>query len=142
MKKRSLAIAMGIAVAASVLPAQVGGGAGGGGGFGVGGARGGAGVGMPADYQQFQQAGTIGVATARGGVTVYVGNNNAQTVTGRPVSANEERKSEQTLGDGTVISTSDSNRFYRDSEGRTRVEETTAAGTTVRITQPSDARLG
>ncbi|HUB80610.1 MAG TPA: hypothetical protein VMB03_17520 [Bryobacteraceae bacterium] len=45
-----------------------------------------------------------------------------QTVTGRPVSGTEEHKSTQTLSDGTVISNSTSDGFYRDSAGRTRVD--------------------
>jgi hypothetical protein len=43
-------------------------------------------------------------------------------VTGRPYSATEERKSTQTLGDGTHIETTETNRLFRDEEGRTRVE--------------------
>ena len=43
-------------------------------------------------------------------------------VTGRPYSATEERKSTQTLGDGTHIDTTETNRLFRDEEGRTRVE--------------------
>lgn len=71
--------------------------------------------------QPFQQAGTF---TARpDGVFLKTAAAAAnQTVTGRPVSGTEEHKSRQTLGDGTVISTSTSDRFYRDSAGRTRTE--------------------
>jgi hypothetical protein len=43
-------------------------------------------------------------------------------VTGRPYSATEERHSTQTLGDGTHIETSETNRLFRDERGRTRVE--------------------
>jgi hypothetical protein len=43
-------------------------------------------------------------------------------VTGRPYSATEERKSTQTLGDGTHIETTETNRLFRDEQGRTRVE--------------------
>src|SRR5580700_3672395 len=46
-----------------------------------------------------------------------------QVVKGKPFSATEERHSLQMLGDGTRIETSQTNRLYRDSEGRTRVEE-------------------
>jgi hypothetical protein len=46
------------------------------------------------------------------------------TVTGSPMSANQERKSVQTLGDGTTIERSSSDMFYRDSQGRTRLEQT------------------
>jgi len=45
-----------------------------------------------------------------------------QTVTGRPVSGTEEQKSTQTLSDGTVITNSSNDGFYRDSAGRTRVD--------------------
>src|ERR1700685_3394079 len=44
-------------------------------------------------------------------------------VKGKPFSATEERHSLQVLGDGTRIETSQTNRLYRDNEGRTRVEE-------------------
>jgi hypothetical protein len=48
---------------------------------------------------------------------------NNQVVKGKPFSATEERHSLQILGNGTRIETSQSNRLYRDSEGRTRVED-------------------
>lgn len=44
-------------------------------------------------------------------------------VKGKPFSATEERHSLQVLGDGTRIENSQTNRLYRDNEGRTRVEE-------------------
>ena len=44
-------------------------------------------------------------------------------VKGKPFTATEERHSLQILGDGTRIENAQSNRIYRDSEGRTRVEE-------------------
>jgi hypothetical protein len=43
-------------------------------------------------------------------------------VAGRPFSATEERHSTQTLGDGTHIETSETNKLFRDEEGRTRTE--------------------
>jgi hypothetical protein len=43
-------------------------------------------------------------------------------VTGRPYSATEERTSTQMLGDGTHIETTETNRLFRDEQGRTRVE--------------------
>lgn len=46
-----------------------------------------------------------------------------QVVKGKPFSATEERHSLQVLGDGTRIDNTQTNRLYRDSEGRTRVEE-------------------
>lgn len=46
-----------------------------------------------------------------------------RVVKGKPLSATEERHSLQVLGDGTRIENTETNRLYRDSEGRTRVEE-------------------
>jgi hypothetical protein len=48
---------------------------------------------------------------------------NNQLVKGKPFSATEERHSLQVLGDGTRIETTQTNRLFRDSEGRTREEE-------------------
>jgi hypothetical protein len=45
-----------------------------------------------------------------------------RTVTGHPLSATEERHSLQLLGDGTRIERTDTNKFYRDDQGRTRSE--------------------
>ncbi|HEY7333736.1 MAG TPA: hypothetical protein VH639_02555 [Bryobacteraceae bacterium] len=47
----------------------------------------------------------------------------AKVVRGKPFSATEERHSLQILGDGTRIETTQKNRLFRDSQGRTRVEE-------------------
>src|SRR5580704_19751446 len=57
----------------------------------------------------------------------------SQVVTGRPFSATEERHSVQILGDGTHIETSETNRLFRDDQGRTRVER---AGGNVMIFDP------
>jgi hypothetical protein len=46
-----------------------------------------------------------------------------RVVKGKPLSATEERHSLQVLGDGTRIENSETNRLYRDTEGRTRIEE-------------------
>jgi len=43
-------------------------------------------------------------------------------VLGKPLAATEVRHVTQVLGDGTRVERSDSNRFYRDSQGRTRIE--------------------
>src|SRR5437016_1908819 len=53
----------------------------------------------------------------------------AQTgpVLGRPFSAIEVRKTVQTLADGTKLERSDTSRFYRDGQGRMRVESATRA---------------
>jgi hypothetical protein len=45
-----------------------------------------------------------------------------RVVTGRPFSGIEERHSTQTLGDGTHIETSETNKLFRDDQGRTRLE--------------------
>lgn len=46
-----------------------------------------------------------------------------QIVKNKPFSATEERHSLQVLGDGTRIENMQTNRLYRDADGRTRVEE-------------------
>ncbi len=46
----------------------------------------------------------------------------SQIVTGKPFSATEERHSIQVLGDGTHIENSETNRLFRDEQGRTRIE--------------------
>src|SRR5580704_1697660 len=46
----------------------------------------------------------------------------SRVVTGKPFSATEERHSVQILGDGTHIESSETNRLYRDEQGRTRIE--------------------
>jgi hypothetical protein len=63
------------------------------------------------------------------------GANRANT-TGRPISATEERKTVQTLSDGTELLNSDSNLFYRDVLGRTRLEQTVQGKTIVTIRDP------
>jgi hypothetical protein len=82
--------------------------------------------------EQFQQAGTIRAVPVARANTGAAGQE--PTVTGRPVSGTEERSSTQTLGDGTVIATSESDQFYRDGSGRTRVE--TLSQNRVVITDP------
>jgi len=57
-------------------------------------------------------------------------------VTGRPMAATESRHTLQVLADGTRIERSDTSKYYRDSEGRTRTES--ADGTRVNITDPSN----
>ncbi|HLK69790.1 MAG TPA: hypothetical protein VKU19_40450 [Bryobacteraceae bacterium] len=52
------------------------------------------------------------------------GRGGPQVVVGKPFSGTEERKTVQTLGDGTQIESSDSDVYFRDSQGRTRVEQT------------------
>ncbi len=56
-------------------------------------------------------------------------------VTGKPLSANEERHTLQVLGDGTRIENTETNNFFRDDQGRTRTER--SDGTAV-IQNPVD----
>ena len=77
----------------------------------------------------FQFAGAGGMEYRVFGVA-GIGN---QVVTGRPFSATEERHSVQILGDGTHIETAETNRLFRDDQGRTRVER---AGGNVVIFDP------
>lgn len=46
----------------------------------------------------------------------------SRVITGRPFSATEERHFLQVLGDGTRIETNETNKLYRDTQGRTRTE--------------------
>jgi hypothetical protein len=90
-------------------------------GLGAGGGRGG-GAAAGAFIQQFQQAGTMAAVAVGRGMATMANGRSGQTVIGRPVSGTEEQRSKQTLSDGTEIATSESDQFYRDSAGRTRVE--------------------
>lgn len=60
---------------------------------------------------------------AAGGVRALDEGFNNQVVKGKPFSATEERHSLQVLSNGTRIESSQTNRLFRDSEGRTRVED-------------------
>jgi len=51
----------------------------------------------------------------------------AGPVLGKPLSASEVRRTEQTLSDGSHISNSETEHFYRDSMGRMRTETSTGA---------------
>jgi hypothetical protein len=112
MTKTILIFTAALAITVAALPAQTGEGAG---------------------RSGFQQAGVMGrsgtpaptMAGGRGAPQQVV-------VVGKPLSATEERKTTQTLADGTLLENADTNRFFRDSEGRTRVEQT-VQGTTIRI---------
>src|SRR5207245_2566921 len=57
-------------------------------------------------------------------------------VTGRPMAATESRRTLQVLGDGTRIERKDSNKFFRDTDGRTRTES--ANGEQIAITDPAN----
>jgi hypothetical protein len=54
---------------------------------------------------------------------------NNRVVRGKPFSATEERRSLQILQNGTRIENNQTNRLFRDSEGRTRVEEMNGTAT-------------
>lgn len=58
-----------------------------------------------------------------------------QVVRGKPFTAVEERHSVQILHDGTRIETSQKNRLFRDSQGRTRVEQMNGAAMIVDLTR-------
>src|SRR5690242_7562812 len=93
--------------------------------------------GLPRPDVVYQQAEVIGLQTKAGGFGFTVtGNLKGQTVTGKPFSATEERHSVQTLGDGTHIDRTETNQFYRDDQGRTRVERGSGNSMTVTIQDP------
>ncbi len=48
-------------------------------------------------------------------------------VTGHPFSATEQRHTVQTLGDGTKIENTDTDKYFRDDQGRTRIERSNGA---------------
>jgi hypothetical protein len=83
--------------------------------------------------QNFQQAGTM-VRTVEGQPIVLPFS--ARTIAGSPFSGTEERRTTQTLGDGTVLDTPESNALYRDSEGRTRTERSVQGKTIITIVDP------
>jgi len=74
----------------------------------------------------YQQAFSVGPGTGGGAVimsSAMLGPElNPQTVTGSPFSAERETHSLQVLGDGTRIERTETSRYYRDSQGRTRIE--------------------
>jgi hypothetical protein len=132
MTRQTFAVTAGLLFGVAGLTAQSGGGFGGSVGGGVAGGRG-----ANSTTMEFQQAGTMGVFTSGSVTRTASGNTTGPlAVTGRPVSATEERKSVQTLGDGTEIATSESNLYFRDTEGRTRVEQTVQGKTVIAIMDP------
>src|ERR1022692_3594614 len=72
------------------------------------------------------------------GTFVFVGGGGrgGQGVTGSPLSAREESRTAQTLGDGTQLDSSEASQFYRDSQGRTRTERTVDGETNIQILDP------
>jgi hypothetical protein len=57
-----------------------------------------------------------------------------KTTPGRPFSATEERHTLQVLGDGTRIDKKESDKYFRDTDGRTRIERDN--GDTIMISDP------
>src|SRR5579859_7398734 len=57
-----------------------------------------------------------------GPMTVRVDGMGARTVKDKPFSATEERETIQVLGDGTHINKKETDKYYRDNLGRTRIE--------------------
>ena len=50
-----------------------------------------------------------------------------KAITGHPFSATEQRHTVQTLGDGTKIENTDTDKYFRDDQGRTRIERSNGA---------------
>ena len=109
-------------------------------------------TGLPAQAQTgtVNKGGTITVTTTTNGVVQSFTSQQADSlgtfvsvsvgggglgVTGSPVSAREETRTVQTLGDGTQIETSEVSQYYRDNQGRTRTERTDG-GTNIQILDP------
>ena len=80
-----------------------------------------------------QQTEVYGEVDGELGVLFTSGPGSVQALTGRPFSATETTRSEQTLSDGTEISHSDSHRIYRDILGRVRTESTAGDQTVIII---------
>ena len=59
---------------------------------------------------------------------------NMKTAVGHPLSATEERRTVQVLGDGTRIDKKETDKYFRDAEGRTRIEREN--GGSVMISDP------
>lgn len=67
-------------------------------------------------FQYFANSGEPGQVMLRVEATT------GKTVTGKPFSATEVRRTRQTLGDGTHIDKDEKDKYFRDSDGRTRIE--------------------
>src|SRR4051812_10561868 len=64
---------------------------------------------------------------------------NLKPVTNKPFSASEVRRTRQTLGDGTHIDKTETDKYYRDNEGRTRIERDN--GSSVMISDPQTGAM-
>ena len=93
------------------------------------------GRGTVSDYQQAYQQ-LAGRLPATGGRGWAVGGPHSFPAAEGPFSAREERKTTQTLGDGTQIESSETDLLYRDAQGRTRVEQTVNGKTMISIVDP------
>jgi hypothetical protein len=71
-----------------------------------------------ASFQYFSAGIEAGARVKTIGIEGVGGN----VVAGRPLSATEERRTLQVLGDGTRIDNKETDLFYRDDQGRTRIE--------------------
>jgi len=76
-----------------------------------------------------ERARVFQVFGAAGGARALDEGFNNRVVRGKPFSATEERRSLQILQNGTRIENNQTNRLFRDSEGRTRVEEMNGTAT-------------
>jgi hypothetical protein len=113
MYQRLITIAGGMTLGSAALLAQVTGG-------GIGG-------------QNFQQADTMVRPTTAVPVMRAIG---TPPIAGMPFSGTEERHTSQTLGDGTVLESSETSILYRDNDGRTRTERTAQGRTIITIVDP------
>lgn len=118
MKTRILILAAGLAIAATALPAQE--------------------APPKGDVIYHQSGALVGSFTGPQVMVRMLGPEGlvGRTVTGKPLSATEERHTLQVLGDGTRIEQTDSNLFYRDDQGRTRIERTAEGTASVVIQDP------
>src|SRR5262249_19144798 len=98
---------------------------------------------VPPGGAPFQQASQIGQPLSgplgqptRDFILLPAGRGGAQPVVGKPFSATEERKTVQTLADGTQIENADTSLLYRDNQGRVRTETTNNGRTRVMIADP------
>ena len=94
---------------------------------------------LAAPAQTLQEPGTAfqyfnyGTEKTAGALTGSPVGAQAKAVTGRPLAATEGRRTLQVLGDGTRIERKEINKYFRDTDGRTRTE----SGDGVTISNPA-----